>query len=58
MFDINALNHDADQLASDKHEPLAKAHPAASLVKDPNWRCDSCGHNNPITAPFCEKCSE
>lgn len=37
-------------------EPLAKAHPAASLLKSPGWECSRCKHRNPITAAFCEKC--
>lgn len=38
-------------------EPLAKAHPASSLLS-PGWQCKACGHRNPVTEPFCEKCNK
>lgn len=55
MLDINAIPPAG---AAHEPEPLAKAHPAAHLVRTPVWTCDACKHKNPVTAPFCEKCPQ
>ena len=58
MFDINAIEPAAAPAPEREREQLAKAHPAAQLLTRPGWTCTVCGHKNPITEPFCEKCPQ
>jgi hypothetical protein len=60
MLDINAIEPagQASMPAPAPEQTLAKAHPAAQLLRAPGWACAVCQHKNPVTAPFCEKCPE